>query len=153
MHGARGVTITELLVVLVLIALVVAVFAAPVGRIQATTAARRLAETLTVLRWASVSRSVNVVARLHDGAVVARWSYDGFGCTVAGPAGWQTVTDVPRGVTIKWPATALAFGSDGRPRSCSGSGVGNATIRVIDRAGREAAVIVSALGRVRWESR
>jgi prepilin-type N-terminal cleavage/methylation domain-containing protein len=50
------------------------------------------------------------------------------------------------------PLRGLAFGLDGLPRTCDGSGVGNTTI-LLEHRGRQAAVIVSSLGRVRWELR
>jgi hypothetical protein len=51
-----------------------------------------------------------------------------------------------------FPARGLLFTPDGLPRTCDGGGVGNATI-LLEYRGRQAAVIVSSLGRVRWEPR
>lgn len=51
-----------------------------------------------------------------------------------------------------WPPRGLLFTPDGLPRTCDGGGLGNTTI-LLEHRGREAAVIVSALGRVRWELR
>lgn len=50
------------------------------------------------------------------------------------------------------PRRGLAFGADGLPRTCDGGGVGNTTI-LLEHRGRQAAVVVSSLGRVRWELR
>ncbi len=50
------------------------------------------------------------------------------------------------------PARGLMFTPDGLPRTCDGGGVGNTTI-LLEHRGRQAAVIVSSLGRVRWEMR
>jgi hypothetical protein len=53
---------------------------------------------------------------------------------------------------VSFPARGLLFSPDGLPRACNGGGLGNSTIGL--RAGRaEAAVVVSTLGRVRWELR
>jgi len=49
------------------------------------------------------------------------------------------------------PARGLQFTPDGLPRACDG-GLGNATI-LLEHRGQRAAVIVSSLGRVRWEMR
>lgn len=46
----------------------------------------------------------------------------------------------------------LQFTPDGLPRTCDGGGVANTTI-LLEHRGRQAAVIVSSLGRVRWEPR
>ena len=51
-----------------------------------------------------------------------------------------------------WPQRGLLFTPDGLHRSCDGGGVGNTTI-LLEHRGRQAAVIVSSLGRVRWEQR
>ena len=54
--------------------------------------------------------------------------------------------------TVSWHARGLMFTPDGLPRTCDGGGVGNTTI-LLEHRGRQAAVIVSSLGRVRWELR
>jgi hypothetical protein len=51
-----------------------------------------------------------------------------------------------------FPPRGLLFTPDGLPRTCDGGGVGNTTI-LLEHRGRQAAVIVSSLGRVRWEMR
>ena len=56
------------------------------------------------------------------------------------------------GVDVRWPPRGLLFTPDGLPRTCDGGGVGNTTI-LLEHRGRQAAVIVSSLGRVRWELR
>lgn len=53
---------------------------------------------------------------------------------------------------VAWPPRGLLFTPDGLPRTCDGGGVGNTTI-LLEHRGRQAAVIVSSLGRVRWELR
>lgn len=53
---------------------------------------------------------------------------------------------------VVWPPRGLTFTPDGLPRTCDGGGVGNTTI-LLEHRGRRAAVIVSSLGRVRWELR
>jgi hypothetical protein len=53
---------------------------------------------------------------------------------------------------VAWPPRGLLFTPDGLPRTCDGGGVGNTTI-LLEYRGRQAAVIVSSLGRVRWEMR
>lgn len=53
---------------------------------------------------------------------------------------------------VSGPARGLQFTPDGLPRTCDGGGVGNTTI-LLERRGQQAAVIVSSLGRVRWETR
>jgi hypothetical protein len=56
------------------------------------------------------------------------------------------------GVLRSFPPRGLLFTPDGLPRTCDGGGVGNTTI-LLEYRGRQAAVIVSSLGRVRWEMR
>jgi hypothetical protein len=56
------------------------------------------------------------------------------------------------GLLRGFPARGLLFTPDGLPRTCDGGGVGNTTI-LLEHRGRQAAVIVSSLGRVRWEMR
>jgi len=51
-----------------------------------------------------------------------------------------------------WPSRGLMFTPDGLPRTCDGGGVANSTI-LLEHGGRQAAVIISSLGRVRWELR
>jgi prepilin-type N-terminal cleavage/methylation domain-containing protein len=53
---------------------------------------------------------------------------------------------------VAWPPRGLLFTPDGLPRTCDGGGVGNTTI-LLEYRGRQAAVIVSSLGRIRWEMR
>ena len=57
-----------------------------------------------------------------------------------------------QGLIVAVPPRGLMFTPDGLPRTCDGGGLGNTTILLTYR-GRQAAVIVSALGRVRWEPR
>jgi hypothetical protein len=70
-------------------------------------------------------------------------------CTVAKQSvGWPIV----RAVVVAGLHRGLLFTPDGLPRTCDGGGVGNTTI-LLEHRGRQAAVIVSSLGRVRWEMR
>ena len=59
---------------------------------------------------------------------------------------------VVRSTVLSWPVRGLMFTPDGLPRTCDGGGVGNTTI-LLEHRGQQAAVIVSSLGRVRWEMR
>lgn len=96
-------------------------------------------------------------ARSLAGAVAlarARAAADGTHVRVLG-----ATCDPPRlaleGLTsaeVSGPARGLQFTPDGLPRTCDGGGVGNTTI-LLEQRGRQAAVIVSSLGRVRWEMR
>jgi prepilin-type N-terminal cleavage/methylation domain-containing protein len=58
----------------------------------------------------------------------------------------------PAATVVAFPNRGLLFTAEGLPRTCDGGGVGNTTI-LLEQRGRRAAVIVSALGRVRWEAR
>ncbi len=104
------------------------------------------------------TRSLAADARSLGRAVAqarARAAVDGTVATVFG------VTCSPRpivaleGLTsaeVSGPARGLLFTPDGLPRTCDGGGVGNTTI-LLEHRGQQAAVIVSSLGRVRWEMR
>ena len=61
-------------------------------------------------------------------------------------------TPLTPSVRVAVPTRGLAFDPQGRPRACDGSAVGNATI-VLRTQGREAAVVIASLGRIRWERR
>jgi len=63
------------------------------------------------------------------------------------------IVSTPEGPVVRaFPPRGLLFTPDGLPRTCDGGGVGNTTI-LLEHRGRQAAVIVSSLGRVRWEPR
>ena len=66
---------------------------------------------------------------------------------------WRCIAaPADRAVRVGWPGRGLAFTPSGMARTCDGGGVGNTTI-LLEHRGRQAAVIVSSLGRVRWEMR
>jgi len=67
-------------------------------------------------------------------------------------ASTSTDTGPASSVIVRFPSRGLMFTPDGLPRTCDGGGVGNTTI-LLEYRGRQAAVIVSSLGRVRWEMR
>ena len=141
---------TMLVVALVVVLGIAAFIAFP--RTGATEHARELARTLTVVRWRAVLHGAPITVRPagHD----AVWIIEGrYTCDTESVRGARRVqfTGIP--ATSAWPAHAVAFAPDGRPRSCSGGGVGSATIEIGDRRGERADVIVAALGRVRWERR
>jgi len=110
--------------------------------------------------WHGTRRMDGLAADAHSlaGAVAlarARAAVDGTVVTVFG----ATCDPPPRmaraGLTradVSGPARGLQFTPDGLPRTCDGGGVGNTTI-LLEHRGQQAAVIVSSLGRVRWEMR
>jgi prepilin-type N-terminal cleavage/methylation domain-containing protein len=69
-----------------------------------------------------------------------------------GPCAPPTFARRPPRLDVAIPARGLAFDPHGRPRACDGSAVGNATI-LLHASGRQAAVVIASLGRVRWERR
>lgn len=151
--ATRGMTLIETLVVVAIVCVLIVVVAVAARGLDAPSRlARELARALVVERWHAVAQGTPAVLRHEHALGVRRTNVGGFGCDAPTPASRPLVT-VPNGLLVAWPSTAIAFAADGRPRSCAGGGVGNTTIRVTDRHGREAAVIVSSLGRVRWERR
>ena len=85
----------------------------------------------------------------------ARAAVDGTVTTVAGAACNPLPIVALKGLTsatVSEPSRGLQFTPDGLPRTCDGGGVGNTTI-LLEHRGQQAAVIVSSLGRVRWEMR
>ena len=114
--------------------------------------ARELARVLSSQRWRAVMLGAPVSIGKRDSSSVA--VVEGrFTCDTLLEASGRTVTLTHTRVTSIWPLHALAFAPDGRARACNGGGVGSASIVIEDRAGGLAAVVVSALGRVRWEPR
>lgn len=101
--------------------------------------------------WARSGAHVDAAVDLARRIAMARWhaviTEDVAACLPRDLTG-----GLPTDVRVAWPARGLAFTSDGLPRSCDGGGVGNTTI-LLEHRGRRAAVIVSSLGRVRWELR
>jgi hypothetical protein len=144
-------TLTELLVV-VAVVLVVAGLAvillrppAPVG------AARELALTVRHARWLAVASGEAAILLARDGRSVVLVRGPTWDCVVPDGATpvWQARG---RDLALAWPTRGIAFAADGFPRSCHGDGVGSATALVEDGV-TSAAVIVSSLGRIRWERR
>ena len=130
MRNRCGWTLVEWIVVVALLGLVAAIAAtAWTGSRAHADAAAALARRIASVRWQAVLA----------GRAAPCLSDDAF----AGRGG---------DVRIGWPRRGLSFTADGLPRTCDGGGVGNATILVEHREGR-AAVVVSSLGRVRWELR
>jgi prepilin-type N-terminal cleavage/methylation domain-containing protein len=129
MGRRSGLTLTELLVVLGVAAIVLIAFAQHNASARVAGAAQ------------GVAREVSG-ARLHAVIVGAD----------AQTACLHGARSAVVGVAATWPTRGLAFGPDGLPRTCDGGGVGNTTI-LLEHRGRQAAVIVSSLGRVRWEMR
>ncbi|MFN2321893.1 MAG: type II secretion system protein [Trueperaceae bacterium] len=130
MKGHPGWTVVELLVVMALVGLVAALGSSFwIGARAHVDEAEHLARRIVVVRW--------------EAMVSGR----GAACLPGDLAGG------PRSeVRVTWPVRGLAFTPDGLPRTCDGGGVGNTTI-LLEHRGRQAAVIVSSLGRVRWELR
>jgi Tfp pilus assembly protein FimT len=125
-----GWTVVELVVVLAVLALVAAIgTAAGSGTWAHGDAAAQLARRIAAVRWSAVATGRDAPC-LPD--------------------------DLPHGSrddrSTTWPARGLTFTPAGLPRTCDGGGVGNTTI-LLEHRGRHAAVIVSSLGRVRWELR
>ncbi len=119
-----------------------------------------LAVVSVVAAWPGVRppNGLAADARSLAGAVAlarARAAADGTHVTVLGASCEPPPRIAPEGLTrarVSGPARGLLFTPDGLPRTCDGGGVGNTTI-LLEHRGRQAAVIVSSLGRVRWEMR
>ena len=130
MSDRQGWTLVECLVVVALLGLVAAIGAAA---------------------WTGPRVHADAAAALARRIASGRWQ-----AVLAGRAGPCLADDDLAGrggdVRITWPTRGLAFAADGLPRTCDGGGVGNATV-LLEHRGRRAAVIVSSLGRVRWELR
>jgi prepilin-type N-terminal cleavage/methylation domain-containing protein len=138
-HGAmrseHGLSLLELLVVMAIVSLVGGtLLARPMdgGSAALSRDAEKLASALRTLRLVAVldGRVVPVLGEGCEGAPLLR----------------------PSGVEASFPARGLAFSADGLPRPCASGGLGNLTI-TLRRGTAEAAVVVSSLGRVRWEVR
>jgi hypothetical protein len=102
-------------------------------------------------RWLAVASGEAAILLARDARSVVLVRGPAWGCDVpdgATPA-WEASG---RGLSLAWPSRGIAFGADGFPRSCRGDGVGSATALVEDGVA-SAAVIVSSLGRIRWERR
>jgi type II secretory pathway pseudopilin PulG len=130
MVSTRGVSVLELLVLMAIIAVVAAVGAwHTFGSVASD--ARRLASMLVAVRLTAVT----VIGGRGQECIDRSWS------------AYADLT-----ATVSWPPRGLLFTPDGLPRTCDSGGVGNTTI-LLEHRGQQAAVIVSSLGRVRWELR
>lgn len=130
MRCSRGWTLVETVVVVALLGLAVAIGSTVfVGAGAHAEAAATLARQIATARWHALVTGTAAPC-LPDGLQGAP----------------------PRDVRVAWPTRGLSFTADGLPRTCDGGGVGNATI-LVEHRGRQAAVVVSTLGRVRWELR
>ena len=147
---SAGVTLVELLIVIGLIAVLVLAFVVVRTR-PAHEQARSLALAVAMQRWRSVQEGKVVVIRPTSTGATVVAARGHFTCAVLDGA--PVILGLRPDVTVRWPSAALAFSADGRARRCDGGGAGNATIEMVDRHGNRAAVVVAALGRVRWERR
>lgn len=129
-----GVVLIELLFALLLVSMVVLWH-------SHRPASRLAADARSVARAVALARARAAV----DGAVTTAY---GASCDPKALVAWETLTSAE----LSGPERGLQFTPDGLPRTCDGGGVGNTTILLEDR-GRQAAVIVSSFGRVRWEMR
>ena len=113
-----------------------------------------LAAALTAPLWSGGSAEFQRFARFVAAtrmAAVAGGTAIGIGETPCAAAG-SVVAPATGARLMAMPSRGLVFGADGLPRPGDGGGVGNTTI-LLEHRGRRAAVIVSSLGRVRWEPR
>ncbi|MFU8887006.1 MAG: prepilin-type N-terminal cleavage/methylation domain-containing protein [Trueperaceae bacterium] len=134
MAPRTGLSLVELLVVLAVLSLVGTWFGLrPVNGLAAD--ARSLA-------------GVVALARARAAADGTRVTVFGAICSTTSSVAWRGIT----AAVVSEPPRGLLFTPDGLPRTCDGGGVGNTTI-LLEHRGRQAAVIVSSLGRVRWELR
>ena len=145
-----GVTVVELLIVLLALAIVsIAVLAMRDGG-SAHRDAAALVRALTSARWLAIVTG-EPIALVPNGDSLHLDSGAPLHCNRS-PAGAPVWVPSRPGVW-RWPGMGLAFAPDGRPRRCDGSAVGNTTILIEGPRGDRAAVIVASLGRVRWERR
>ncbi len=128
-------TLVEVVVVLGVLALAVGV-AIPLARSTVSVDARYVALYLMRERALALTAPAN---RPSDRQV----------CVLGGP---EPVALAVQSILVGLPPRGVTFTSDGLPRTCDGGGVGNTTI-LLEHRGRQAAVIVSSLGRIRWELR
>jgi prepilin-type N-terminal cleavage/methylation domain-containing protein len=149
MAPVRGVTLVELLVVVAIVGVVAGlsvVLLRPPGFVPA---ARELALVVRHARWLALASGEPVILLVSEGRSVVMLRGPLWRCDA--PAGAAPVWEGGgRSLSLAWPSRGIAFGADGFPRSCGGDGVGSATALVHGRYG-SAAIIVSSLGRVRWE--
>lgn len=152
-HGPHGVVLIEMIAVLALVAVVLGIGSWWNQRGPTAAAmAEVLARVVAVSRWSAVhdgSPRVLLASPLGEELSAVRGAFE---CD-APVSERRVVWSVPPRTIVGWPVMGLAFAPDGRPRRCDGSGVGNTTILIEGPRGDRAAVIVAALGRVRWERR
>ena len=142
--------LVEVLLVLAVLGVLAGGAWVALGRATAHRDAAALARALASARWLAVTTGEPraLVARGSDLHVVAGAPLRCDAVATGAPA-WSP----SRTIDLRWPVAGLAFGSHGRPLRCDGSAVGNATIELVAGDGSRAAVVVAALGRVRWERR
>lgn len=129
MRSGAGFSLLETLIVLGVLGFLMALIVAAHPSSAVVRDASALAQHLRMERWRQVLRGAGPTSACIDAAALERAS-----------------------AVVTWPSRGLAFDDQGVPRTCDGGGVGNATI-VLEHRGMRAAVIVSNLGRVRWERR
>jgi prepilin-type N-terminal cleavage/methylation domain-containing protein len=129
MRSRQGYSMMELVVVMAVIGIIASVWI-HAGSGEPARASMGLVRTLVSMRHRAIVAGVDAHV---------------FGSCSA------TLPSAP-GVSVQTPSRGLLFTPDGLPRTCDGGGVGNTTI-LLEYRGRQAAVIVSSLGRVRWEMR
>ena len=142
-------SIVELLVALAILGLAI-VMVKVVGGGSAHREAAALAHTLATTRWLAVTSRAPHTLVEDDGAVYVHVGVPPY-CERTSPG--QLVWSSSQPLAIGWPPSDLVFAPHGRPLRCDGSAVGNTTITLTSRDGSRAAVIVSSLGRIRWERR
>ncbi len=154
MPSRHAVTIVEILVALSILAILASIAWYALRPTLAARSAHELSRVVRHARWLAVTSGVPAMLLTPD--------YGGSIVLVSDSA-WQCDPDVapqvrrvwrapPRRLAVSWPVRGIAFAPDGFPRSCRGDGVGSATASLRDDT-TAAAVIVSSLGRVRWERR
>ena len=152
MRIPTGFTLFEVIVVLaigaVLLMLGWRVFQQPL----AAQVAREVTRAVRHARWSAVtSGRPAILLSADDGRTLILYGDGDWRCDTT-PTAYRVWESGSRRVALSWPVRGVSFAPDGFPRSCRGDGVGSATAVIIDTMS-SAAVVVSALGRVRWEVR
>jgi hypothetical protein len=135
MEQRSGVSLVEVVVLLLVVALLVTL--------------RVWVPSATASVRTDAARIASLVRDMRIRAIVSGRSTTVSGEECAPPA-TRAVTSLVRS-TVVMPRRGLQFTPEGLPQNCAG-GLGNATIPLVFH-GQQAAVIVSSLGRVRWEMR
>lgn len=134
MRRARsGFTLLELLLVVAVVGALALAYQAWQPQ-QVARFARQLTLELNLTRWRAVTQG-QTLALMHTPCAGAHHTHP---------------PSLDAAFFASFPARGLMFTPLGFPRSCDGGGVGNATITLASGTQR-ARVIVSSLGRVRWE--